>query len=79
MIGDEPIGLMKNPVFHGFSKHIDSRFHYIRERVKRGQISVEIACTTEQGANILTKAQVRIKFEEMRELLSVKNLEPNQV
>jgi hypothetical protein len=35
------IQLMKNPVFHGRSKHIDIKFHYIRECVERGQITVK--------------------------------------
>lgn len=36
------IDLMKNPVFHGSSKHIDIRFHFIRECVEeRGEIKVE--------------------------------------
>lgn len=32
--------LMKNPVFHGRSKHIDIRFHFIRECVENGDIIV---------------------------------------
>nr|GEX39955.1 zinc finger, CCHC-type [Tanacetum cinerariifolium] len=32
------IALMKNPVFHGRSKHIDTKYHFIRECVKRDDI-----------------------------------------
>nr|CAE03310.2 OSJNBa0032I19.4 [Oryza sativa Japonica Group] len=32
------IALMKNPVFHGRSKHIDTRYHFIRECVESGKI-----------------------------------------
>nr|GFB50989.1 zinc finger, CCHC-type [Tanacetum cinerariifolium] len=35
------IALMKNPVFHGGSKHIDIRYHFIRECVEKNQIEVE--------------------------------------
>jgi len=28
------IALMKNPVFHGRSKHIDTRYHFIRECIE---------------------------------------------
>ncbi|XP_074356716.1 secreted RxLR effector protein 161-like [Apium graveolens] len=34
------IDLAKNPVFHGRSKHIDIRFHFIRECVERKEIVV---------------------------------------
>ena len=73
------IALMKNLVFHRHSKHIDTRFHFIRECVEKGQIVVEFVCTREQRAYILTKALVRVKFVEMRKLLGVKNLERSQV
>ncbi|GKE28021.1 Toll/interleukin-1 receptor domain-containing protein, partial [Tanacetum coccineum] len=35
------ITLMKNPVFHGRSKHIDTKYHFIRECVEREDIQVE--------------------------------------
>nr|GEV43306.1 ribonuclease H-like domain, reverse transcriptase, RNA-dependent DNA polymerase [Tanacetum cinerariifolium] len=35
------IALMKNPVFHGRSKHIDTKYHFIREYVEREDIQVE--------------------------------------
>ena len=42
------IALMKNPVFHGHSKHIDTRFHFLHECVEKGQIMVEFVSTREQ-------------------------------
>ena len=41
------IALMKNPVFHGRSKHIDTKFHFIRECVEEGPIEVDFTCTEE--------------------------------
>ncbi|CAH9074982.1 unnamed protein product [Cuscuta epithymum] len=72
------IALIKNPVFHKRSKHIDTRFHFIRECVEKGQMVVEFISTKEQRADILTKALARIRFAEMRDLLGVKNLEQSQ-
>ncbi|XP_047314616.1 OVARIAN TUMOR DOMAIN-containing deubiquitinating enzyme 2-like [Impatiens glandulifera] len=69
---------MKNPVFHGRSKYIDTLFHFIHEYVENRQNNVEFVSTREQRANILTKALARVKFAEMRELLNSKNLETNQ-
>lgn len=69
------IELMKNPVFHGRSKHIDTKFHFIRECVEKEIITVEHINGEEQRADVLTKALPRIKYIEMRNLLGVKNLE----
>lgn len=70
--------LMKNPVFHGRSKHIDTRFHFIRECVERGQIVVEFITTGEQRADALTKELSGVKLAVMRQLLGVRDLEPCQ-
>ncbi|GJR47278.1 zinc finger, CCHC-type containing protein [Tanacetum coccineum] len=35
------ITLMKNPIFHGRSKHIDTKYHFIREYVEREDIQVK--------------------------------------
>lgn len=68
------IDLAKNPVFHGRSKHIDVRYHFIRECVDRGDIVISHVSSEKQCADILTKAMAAAKFEEMRELLGIKNL-----
>lgn len=66
--------LMKNPVFHGRSKHIDIRFHFIRECVEEGKITVTHVGSKEQKADILTKPLGRIKHEEMKSLIGVKKV-----
>jgi hypothetical protein len=50
------IALSKNPVFHKWSKHIDLRYHYIRECVDKGRIIIDYIATEEQLVDILTKA-----------------------
>eukprot|EP00253_Pinus_taeda_P009712 PITA_09712 len=49
------IALSKNSVSHKRTKHIDTRFHYIRELVSNGEIVLEHCRTQEQFADILTK------------------------
>ncbi|WOG95898.1 hypothetical protein DCAR_0415227 [Daucus carota subsp. sativus] len=72
------IDLAKNPVFHGRSKHIDIRYHFIRECVERGEIVVKHIGTGDQRADVLTKAMATVKFERLRALLGIKNLQkPN--
>ena len=68
------IALTKNPVFHGRSKHIHKRYHFVRECIDNDQMEVEHVAGTLQKADILTKALGRIKFKEMRELIGVKDL-----
>ncbi|KAJ0532496.1 putative RNA-directed DNA polymerase [Helianthus annuus] len=68
------IALMRNPVFHGRSKHIDTRYHFIRECVENEDITVEHISGELQRADILTKALARIKFATMRELLGIQDL-----
>eukprot|EP00253_Pinus_taeda_P030415 PITA_30415 len=49
------IALSKNFVFHKRKKHIDTRFHYIRELVSNGEIVLVHCRTQEKVADILTK------------------------
>ncbi|KAG6484866.1 hypothetical protein ZIOFF_053391 [Zingiber officinale] len=70
------IALMKNPVFHGRSKHIDTRFHFIRECIEKRQIVIEFVNTGEQRADVLTKALPGVKLDVMQQLLGVRDLEP---
>ena len=65
------IALTENLVFHGRSKHIHRRFHFIREFVEDDQVEVEHVPGSEQRADILTKSLGRIKFVEMRSLIGV--------
>lgn len=68
------IELMKNPVLHGRSKHIDVRFHFTRECIERGELVIKYVSTQEQRADILTKALGKIKFEAMKKLIGVEDV-----
>ena len=70
------ISMAKNPIHHGRTKHINVRFHALRDAEKYGEINLVHCRTEEQQADILTKALPRGKFEFIRSLLGVskKNL-----
>ena len=65
------IYLTKVQMFHKRTKHIDIRFHYIRECVADGVVELEHVRTDDQLADILTKALGRIRFAELRRQLGV--------
>ncbi|KAL0549594.1 hypothetical protein IC582_014080 [Cucumis melo] len=54
------ITLSKNPVFHGRSKHIIIKYHFIRDLVKDGEMIVKYCKTQDQVADIFTKV---LKFD----------------
>jgi hypothetical protein len=54
--------LCKNPVYHERSKHIDTRYHYIRECVGNGVLDVKHVSIENQLADILTKPLGRLRL-----------------
>jgi hypothetical protein len=68
------IAPMKNPVHHDRSKHIDVKFHFIRECCDRKLINVEFVGTEHQLGDILTKALGRTRFQELRGWIGMEKL-----
>lgn len=60
------IKLAQNPEYHKRTKHIDVRFHYIREIVKEGFIKITYIKSEEQLADILTKGLSKEVFNRLR-------------
>ncbi|KAG4218300.1 hypothetical protein PC116_g33220 [Phytophthora cactorum] len=50
------IKMTKNPVNHGRAKHIDIKYHHIRDEVKRGEVKLQYCETSVMLADIMTKA-----------------------
>eukprot|EP00253_Pinus_taeda_P034142 PITA_34142 len=65
------IKLSANPIFHDRSKHIDIRYHHIRDFVQRRIMLLSYIPTEDQDANILMKALTRRKFEYHRGRIGV--------
>ncbi|MCI11058.1 copia protein, partial [Trifolium medium] len=69
------INLAMNLISHGRSKHIETRFRFIKYHVKKEKIGL-FHCPTEiQEADILTKALKHDKFKELRNKLGVVSFE----
>ena len=65
------IRLSKNPMFHDRSKHIDIRYHFIRDIVQRGAVMLDHIGTDEQVADILTKPLGKVKCLTFHESLGI--------
>ena len=65
------ITLSKNPVHHNRTKHIDTRYHFVRQCVEEKKIEVEFVRSEDQLADIFTKALGKAKFLEMRDRIGI--------
>lgn len=65
------IKLSKNPVLHGRSKHIDVRFHFLRDLTKEGVIELLYCGTDEQVSDIMTKGLKLESFLKLRDKLGM--------
>ena len=57
------IHLGKNSTFHARSKHIDVRYHWIRDVLNSKLLELEKIHTDDNGADMLTKPLPREKLE----------------
>lgn len=67
------IELAKNPVHHERSKHIDVKFHFIREHVKEGNTSMIQVASHDQVADIFTKPLPTIFFDKCKMAIGMKD------
>ncbi len=65
------VRLVSNAEFHQKTKHIQLRYHYIREQKAEERIEVKYVSTENQLADIFTKALPGPKFIEMRKRIGV--------
>lgn len=65
------ICLAKNQVHHSRTKHIDVRFHFVREIVDEGDILLQKIGTADNPADMLTKCVSGIKFQHCLDLVNI--------
>ena len=65
------INLSKNSVQHSKSKHIEMRYHFIRDLVEERVVCLEFIHTDNQKANIFTKPLDGPRFESLRKTIGV--------
>ncbi|KAG8502376.1 hypothetical protein CXB51_000462 [Gossypium anomalum] len=65
------IFLTKDQMFHEKTKHIDVRYHFVRDIIARGDIVVSKISTHENPADMMTKSLPITKFEHCLDLVGV--------
>ena len=65
------INLLKNPIQHSKSKHIEIRYHFIRDLVEEKIVCLEFINTNNQKADIFTKPLDGPRFESLCKTIGV--------
>ena len=59
----------KDPAKHWKLKHIDTRYHFIRDHIQDGEIEIEFVGTADNVADILTKPLKGLATSRLSQLL----------
>nr|GEZ72693.1 retrovirus-related Pol polyprotein from transposon TNT 1-94 [Tanacetum cinerariifolium] len=70
------IAISCNPVQHSRTKHIDFRYHFIKEKVEKGTVELFFVGTEYQLADLFTKALFEDRFKYLVRRLGMRCLTP---
>ncbi|GJU54395.1 hypothetical protein Tco_1228109 [Tanacetum coccineum] len=73
------IAISCNPVQHSKTKHIDIRYHFIKEHVERGTVEIYFVGTEYQLADLFTKTLPKERFEYLVHRISMRCMTPTQL
>ena len=65
------ICLAKNQQVHGRTKHIDIKYHFVRDMVETGRVKLCYCASEHMIADMLTKGLSVKRFEKLRQLIGV--------
>ena len=66
--------LARNPVNHAATKHIDVRYHFIRDCIADGSVDLKLIGTNDMAADILTKSLAVTKHERFCQMLGMETV-----
>ena len=67
------IKMAKNPQYHGRSKHISIKYHFIREQVNNNNIELRYCRTDDMIADMFTKGLNTTKHIKLRDMAGIKD------
>ncbi|GJX03829.1 retrovirus-related pol polyprotein from transposon TNT 1-94 [Tanacetum coccineum] len=73
------IAISCNPVQHSRTKHIDIRYHFIKEHVEKGTVELYFVGTEYQLADLFTKALPKERFEYLVHRIGMRCMTPTQL
>ena len=62
-------------MFHDKSKHIEIKYHYIKDMVQRGAMKLQYIATDNKIDDVLMKPLDRVNFECFKEKLDILQIE----
>lgn len=63
------IALSADPINHARTKHIDIRFHFLRDEVNKNRLSLHYIPSERNLADVFTKPCTRVKLQEFSSLI----------
>ena len=66
--------IAKNLVFHKRTKHIEIGYHFVREKLEAGILTLFHVGMKQQPANLFTKALEKTQFQFLKSKLGIVNL-----
>ncbi|GJX54876.1 retrovirus-related pol polyprotein from transposon TNT 1-94 [Tanacetum coccineum] len=73
------IAISCNPVQHSRTKHIDIRYHFIKEHVEKGTVKLYFVRTEYQLADLFTNALPKERFEYLVHRIGMRCMAPTQL
>ena len=77
ILGDNrgALALAKNPMYHARTKHVDIRYHFVREKVEERLVKMEWIAGGLNPADGLTKPLGKTKFESFRRMVGLRRID----
>ena len=70
------IAISHNPIHHSKTKHIELRYHFMKDHILKGNIELIFVNTNEEITDVFTKALDSTKLNNILQMLVMMNPDP---